>query len=254
MEDKNALVLRRIPYGESDWILSLFPEEGNKISVFAAGARNSKKRFGSSLDLFNLVSVTFDHKPGRDLPLLNEAYLVEGFVALRNDLTKFSAASFFGEMISEFLPEKDPQHKLYQAFLGFLRTMESQAFLPDHFIPLMEHQLLSHFGFQPRFTSCLICQEKLKASQSYYFHGAKGGVVCLACHENTPVAHSVYLLDYFTIQKMLSQLGRVPQDWPKESWGADETLKMRKALEYFIQFTVGKPLKSLNFLSQILLK
>lgn len=254
MEVKTALVLRRIPYGESDWILSLFTEEGNKISVFAGGARNSKKRFGPSLDLFNLVSVTFANQPGRDLSLLNESDLVEGFVSLRNDLTKFSAASFFGEMIFEFLPEKDPQPELYQAFLGFLRTMESQAFLPDHFIPLMEHQLLSHFGFQPRLASCLICQEKLKASCSYYFHGTKGGVVCPDCHGDSPQAHSVYSLDYSTIQKILSQSALVSQDWSKESWEADETLKMRKALEYFIQFTVGKPLKSLNFLSQILLK
>ena len=44
MEDKNALVLRRIPYGESDWILSLFPESFESYFQVSLMARALAKK------------------------------------------------------------------------------------------------------------------------------------------------------------------------------------------------------------------
>ncbi len=46
-----ALLLRRVEYGESDLVLTLLTQKVGKVSALARGARKSSKRFGSALEL-----------------------------------------------------------------------------------------------------------------------------------------------------------------------------------------------------------
>src|SRR3989449_11041976 len=48
----DAIVLRRLDYGDADRILTLLTREHGKLAAIAKGARRSKTRVGSSLDLF----------------------------------------------------------------------------------------------------------------------------------------------------------------------------------------------------------
>src|SRR5437667_4274351 len=48
----DAVVLRRLDYGEADRILTLLTREYGKLGAIAKGARRAKARTGSSLDLF----------------------------------------------------------------------------------------------------------------------------------------------------------------------------------------------------------
>src|ERR1700694_200561 len=47
-----AIVLHRLDYGDADRILTLLTREHGKLAAIAKGARRSKTRVGSSLDLF----------------------------------------------------------------------------------------------------------------------------------------------------------------------------------------------------------
>jgi len=47
-----AIILRRVAYGERDWILTLLTRDHGIVSAIARAARSSRRRFGSSLDLF----------------------------------------------------------------------------------------------------------------------------------------------------------------------------------------------------------
>src|SRR5205814_9213668 len=48
----DAVVLHRLDYGDADRILTLLTREHGKLAAIAKGARRSKTRDGSSLDLF----------------------------------------------------------------------------------------------------------------------------------------------------------------------------------------------------------
>src|SRR5437763_1441493 len=48
----DAIVLHRLDYGDADRILTLLTREHGKLAAIAKGARRSKTRVGSSLDLF----------------------------------------------------------------------------------------------------------------------------------------------------------------------------------------------------------
>jgi len=48
----DAIVLRRLDYGEADRILTLLTREYGKLAAIAKGSRRAKTRSGSGLDLF----------------------------------------------------------------------------------------------------------------------------------------------------------------------------------------------------------
>ena len=48
----DAVVLRRLDYGEADRILTLLTREHGKLAAIAKGSRRAKARSGNSLDLF----------------------------------------------------------------------------------------------------------------------------------------------------------------------------------------------------------
>src|SRR6266576_2179664 len=52
----DAVVLRRLDYGEADRILTLLTREHGKLAAIAKGSRRAKGRSGSSLDLFAEVA------------------------------------------------------------------------------------------------------------------------------------------------------------------------------------------------------
>src|SRR5437879_12252544 len=48
----DAVVLRRLDYGEADRILTLLTREHGKLAAIAKGSRRAKARMGNGLDLF----------------------------------------------------------------------------------------------------------------------------------------------------------------------------------------------------------
>jgi len=60
--ETEALVLRKVEYGDADLILSLYTESRGRISAIARSARKSRKRFTGALDPGSLVLVRYRPK------------------------------------------------------------------------------------------------------------------------------------------------------------------------------------------------
>lgn len=267
VEKHQAFVLNKIPYGDADWIVTLFSSEGVKFQAFAPSGRSSRKRFAGNLDLFNLLEViSLDHR-GDGLTRLKEVDLVTPMDEVRRDLLKFAAACTFTEMILHFVQDREKHLSLYELFASFLVSLNHTLPLSPHVIPLMEDRFLSLFGFQPELKLCLGCSRRLKAPEVCFFHGMKGGLLCSSClaqdkarwKENVlkggkPVVaepNGAYPLSFGAIQKLVEGRRVSPQEWTHLRWSPEDVSETRRALEYFIQYTVGKPFKSLQFLSHV---
>ena len=75
-----GFVLRSRPYGESDRIVTLITEEHGKITGIAKGAKNSRRRFGGTLEPFLHVRIVFRQRPASELVFLEAE---KGYIALR---------------------------------------------------------------------------------------------------------------------------------------------------------------------------
>ena len=78
-------MLRRVDYGETSHVLSLFGALGGKVSVIAKGARRPKTKFVGPLDVATLHEVVYFPRE-RGLSVLAESHLVDRFAPLHAHL------------------------------------------------------------------------------------------------------------------------------------------------------------------------
>ena len=99
-----GLVIRVIPSSEADLVVAVLAEDGEKHVTLAKQARKSRKRFGSSLDLFDFGR--FEASQGKGgLPLLQSFIPEVGLKNLRNSLAKIACASVLAEVTDLLVPE-----------------------------------------------------------------------------------------------------------------------------------------------------
>lgn len=256
---KKGLVLKKINYGESDLIITFFTEEGEKLKAFAPKARKSRQRF-PNLDLFNYLEITYNPaKESSSLSRLNSAECVLGMISVHQDLRKFATASYFSELILEFLPDGLNSKEIFESFFSFLKGMNGSEPLLKALIPMMEHHFLDLSGYKPMLDNCLSCRQKVRKEESYVFDGMKGGVLCRSCRQErnhssqrTPEAVNTFPMSPDLIDRLRQLKPTHSASQSYLSWQDQDILQARQAFEYFIQYTAGKPFKSLQFLTKIL--
>lgn len=102
-----ALVIRTQPFRESDIIAHLLTPKLGKISVVARHARGSKKRFPSSLDVFDRGTARIAFEKGRSLLGVKEFTPSHSLKQVRTDLDKLTLASVLCEAFDVILQEDD---------------------------------------------------------------------------------------------------------------------------------------------------
>ena len=81
-----AVVLRRIDFGEADRVLVLFTRERGKLAVVAKGVRRLSSRMAGHLELFTQSELQL--AKGANLDVVTQAETRDPFRALREDLTR----------------------------------------------------------------------------------------------------------------------------------------------------------------------
>ncbi|MBT4762248.1 MAG: DNA repair protein RecO [Bdellovibrionaceae bacterium] len=149
-----AIILKVSKYSDSDLILSVLTEDGQKLFLIAKGARNSKKRFGGGvLEPINLIQFVYKLKnTSQDestLYFLNEATLLKSFDALRTDYDRLDLVFYFLKMLDKVSFEGNlDSHVLYKLLGNSLLAAEevkNLRLLKSSF----EMKLLYHLGVLP---------------------------------------------------------------------------------------------------------
>lgn len=100
----SSIVLRIRPYRDSDLMAQLLTPTLGKISVIARAARGSKKRFPSSLDIFDRGSVRIGRERGGSL-CVKEFSPARSLTGIRGDLDKLTLASLLCESFDVAIQE-----------------------------------------------------------------------------------------------------------------------------------------------------
>lgn len=252
----HAIVLHKFPYGDKDLIIRLLTADGEVISAFAKGGQNSAKRFGPVLDVFNQVEITATQRPHSSMLNLQGAQLLLPMDAVRLDLIKYAACSFFAEMFLVFLKEGEKLPELYRDFQSFLLQLNQLESFDENALPAWEYKWLHHLGFKPELSQCVTCGDTCgdnggdncvdRATQEKFYHFSEksGGILCQPCQKSELWGGKSKMLSYQAIQGLLQNV--MPSH-------LNHVRNLRQTLESFIEYTAGKSLKSLQFLNQVLL-
>jgi DNA repair protein RecO (recombination protein O) len=178
-----ALILRSVDFGESDRILHLLVPEIGRLPVIAKGARRSVRRFSGTLDLFNHVKIQVDIRRPNSLARLDQASLIDPFIAMRSESARFALGCYLLELFDRLTPERGDRtdmQRLFSFALGALRMVAERA--PDlRLRTLIELRALDALGLRPEFSRCVRCGSAPAGRSPIGFHVAEGGVVCDPC-------------------------------------------------------------------------
>lgn len=178
-----ALLLRRVEYGEADLVLTLLTEKLGKLSALARGARKSQKRFGGALEPMHTLSVELDERPGAELFTLLEAKLKVPRPKILSSLAAMEAAGKALSWVRRAAPPRTPEEAPYAVLTTLLDRLAESPSAEAAAVALGEAglSLLSAFGWGIDFERCVRCGRQALPAQSASVDAARGGLICRNC-------------------------------------------------------------------------
>ena len=177
----DAVVLHAFDYLETSRIFRLATRDAGIQSVLARGARRSKSRYGSALDLFASGTAEIYTKPGRELHTLASFDVTRSRGQLAADLDRFTAASAIAGLAMRFA-SAEAHVELYDALVGtFAALAESPAGGPVDVALAGAWHLIAHLGFAPSVDLCATCHANVAPDGVAAFSHPSGGVLCRRC-------------------------------------------------------------------------
>jgi DNA repair protein RecO (recombination protein O) len=245
-----AIMLRRIDFGDYDLILTFLTQTRGKISVIAKSAKKSIRRFSGTLELFSILDLVCRVSRKKGLPMLEEAALKEPFSGIRGNFIKTAYASYWAEMINDWMEENQPYENLYHLFAYVMNELNASRMAEAEISVIFQMRFLKLAGLSPNLESCGSCRLEMEQTRGEVlsFELSKGGIACDGCG----AGHSRHIcLSKGTIK----QLRWIESgDLTRASRIRFSSMALRESqifLEAFVPYHLGKKPRSLTILQQL---
>lgn len=245
-----AILLRRIDYGDYDLILTFLSLQRGKISLIAKSAKKSTKRFAGTLELFSLIELVGNTGRRGGLPVLQEAARISPYSAIRSDIKQTAYASYWCELIYNWLEENEKQAQIYYLLKYVLGELDSGAPTPAELSVLFQMRLLYHSGHRPNLSECANCHKNLETidTQQVIFDVTRGAILCQDCISGSggPIR-----LSKGTIKHLIWYESGDLKKASRVRFGTQALKESIELLEAFVPYILGIQPRSLKFLKQI---
>jgi DNA repair protein RecO (recombination protein O) len=245
-----AILLRRIDYGDFDVIITFFTLKSGKLTLIAKSAKKSTKRFAGILELFSILELVASTGRGKGLPVLQEAVLKQPFGGIRADFKKTAYASYWAELIYNWLEDKYKQDALYSLFEHVLSELDSGQTTEAALNILFQMRFLSLSGYQPHLTACSLCHKELENIQQtkIILDLQRGGILCGNCSSRS--ASRISLAKGTIKQLLWVESGNLAKA-TRMKFSPTALTESTHFLEEFASYHLGKQPRSLKFLRQV---
>ena len=229
---EQGVVLRTWKLGETDRIVNLLTAGRGKVRAVAKGVRKPGSRFGGRLEPFSHVDLQLYE--GRNLDIVTQVELIDGFAPVRADYALSACGSGMVEAADVIAQEGERSNRLYVLLLDGLRQLAAGPPWPATVLDAYLLRLASVAGYHPQLDACAGCGTP---GPHDMFHLAAGGVVCLRCAPG-----GTRPLDPQTIGLLRTLAGA--------GWGADATVDQRSRravsalINSYLSYHLGRSLKA----------
>jgi len=251
----DALVLRRLNYGETDKILTLYSRDKGRISAIAKGARKAVSRLSGATEALTLTR--FQLASGRSLEIVTQCEVQEAFTALRQNLPRLAHGLYLADLIDHSVEDDAPNFALFDLLLQGLFLTQT---LPDPALAArwLEVQLLRDLGYAPNLAECAVCHLPLPGAfgrdDTFALSALMGGAICpLHAHPAHNEDHSALSLGALRLLLVLDALGpNARETLPALPTPGPKNLDLaRLALRRSLRLRLERDLKSLEFLDSL---
>ncbi|MDY0132317.1 MAG: DNA repair protein RecO [Desulforegulaceae bacterium] len=180
----DSVLLRKTEFGDYDYILTYFTKEFGNVSVIAKNAKKSKKRFSGKLELYTLSKIIYSSSKRGGMPVLTEVILEDPFEKIRQDIFKLAFASYWAEIITNWVWANTPQERIYNLLVFLLGVLNKDKISPQAANLYFQVYFLKFSGFDPMLSSCASCGKEMdKNMKTFKFRFDKGGILCCKCSD-----------------------------------------------------------------------
>ncbi|ACK67492.1 DNA repair protein RecO [Rippkaea orientalis PCC 8801] len=161
-----GIILKGMPIGEADRLVTILSPEWGLIRAVVPGARKSKSRLRGRSELFVINDLLI--AKGRSLDKITQADTLESYPKLSQELGKLASGQYLAELVLCLAVSEQPQGELYELLKEHLRRLEdisSGQSLHSHLAQAVFH-LLAIAGIGPQVHRCCLTQETLAANFS----------------------------------------------------------------------------------------
>lgn len=255
----DAILLRKIEYGDHDYIITFLTRSRGKICVIAKNAKQSVKRFSGALDLFsvNHIQCRFPKKNKDALILLAQTDLENGFGNIRYDVFKTTYACYWVELINLWLEEGKKQTQLYDLLFWVLDMLNQSDIRMEVLNLLFQIRFMAISGFSPNLEACGNCSTLVDdiRQKNVQFDFKEGRIICGNCLEKKSGSVNGSGNGMAVSKGTLKQLVWInTADIQRADRIKSSLFAIREGeilLESFIPFHIGREFKSLKFLRQL---
>src|SRR5919199_3183877 len=163
-----GIILKSMPLGEADKLLTILTRELGLVRVVAPGARKQNSKLGGRSGLFVVNELLL--AKGRSLDKITQAETLETYPGLSKDLSKLAASQYLAELVLCHALSDQPQEQLYALLNEHLRRLEQlpnasgAQSAPSSVLAHLSHgvfHLLALAGVAPQVQICCITQHSL---------------------------------------------------------------------------------------------
>lgn len=179
----DAVVLHAFDYLETSRIYRLLTREAGIQSVLARGARRTRSRYGTAVDLFAEGEAQLSIRPNRELQTLTGFNVTRSRAGLATSLERFTGAAVVAELALRFAKD-DAQPTLYDAVrdaLDAILTAGGETGRARDAALGGAWLIVARLGFAPTIDACSSCDAPVLRTERASFSHTGGGTLCAAC-------------------------------------------------------------------------
>ncbi len=170
-----AVVLKSIPYGEADLVVTYLTKNYGLLNLFAKSPRKIKSRFGSSLEPLTYSKISFIGRQD-NLQKIVQSDIIHSFQTIRDNYRLFLRIAETLRFLIQLLPKRESNNEIFYLLINTLLYLEKNI-KPENYIFFFKVRVLSILGYLPDFKNCGVCRKKLK--EEFYY--SSGFIICKKC-------------------------------------------------------------------------
>jgi len=241
----DAVVLRRLDYGEADRILTLLTREHGKLAAIAKGSRRAKARSGNSLDLFARSQMML--AKGRNLDVVAQVERRGDVRHIAGDLRRTAYAGLVSEIADKVLEDRHPVDDVFELVAGTLDRLNDVNRSARVDAAWFVMRMLDLLGYQPQLFDCAGCSQPLPEADAW-FSPLLGGVLCSRCGAHDQAGSPVSVNSLKVLRVMASDQGEL---FDRLRLPAPVLEQVEQALQAQLEYHLDRRLKSIEFIRSL---
>lgn len=226
-----AFVLKTKKYGDTSKIVTLYTKQYGKINCIAKGARNTKSKFSSCLNMLSHIAIIFYKKETTHLHLISDCDLIKSHNKISENIEKLEISLKIIELIYRVLHDEEESPELFRLIEESLNELDTVNKNVENVYFNFLIKLGEILGYKYNFQKCGKCSREINSNTEdvqYIFDFTRGAALCKNCENEAIIPRAINLgmlrnLNKFEVSTNISNILNI---------GIDN--KMKNEIEKFL--------------------